>query len=203
MKIFFDFDSTFIQTETLDQLAFLQGVTAVEEITHQAMEGKLNFHEALVKRLSLLTINAHECSRLIAHLPVSVSIQRHSGWFIQNNQNIYIISGGFKEIIVPIVAPYGISADQVFANNFIDGKLNMNNPLAYADGKTSVIASLTHIDQEFSVMVGDGYTDLQVKRDGAVTRFYAYVENVYRDAIVAEADRTIHSIEDLLESRPF
>ena len=177
MKLFFDFDSTFIQTETLDQLALMQNITSVEGITHQAMEGKLSFHEALVKRLACLNVDEKFFPSLIERLPVSVSVRRHQDWFLKNSEHIYIISGGLKEIIVPIVSPFGIKESHVFANNFMNGKLNESNPLAHAYGKSQVIESLV-IPHERSILIGDGYTDLQVRKDGKVTQFYAYVENL-------------------------
>jgi D-3-phosphoglycerate dehydrogenase len=39
-------------------------------------------------------------------------------FFKQNAHNIYIISNGFKEIIIPIVQEYGIKPEQVLANTF-------------------------------------------------------------------------------------
>jgi hypothetical protein len=37
-------------------------------------------------------------------------------------------------------------------------------------------------------MIGDGYTDLEAKLEGAVDYFIGYTETVYRDNIVERAD---------------
>jgi len=50
-----DMDSTIVTGETLDDLADFVGLkTPVSAITRRAMEGKLNFHEALRERIALL-----------------------------------------------------------------------------------------------------------------------------------------------------
>jgi D-3-phosphoglycerate dehydrogenase len=47
-------------------------------------------------------------------------------------------------------------------------------------------------------MVGDGWTDLEVWLQGAAARFYAYTEVVARPAVLARAERTASSLDDLL-----
>lgn len=50
-----DMDSTIITAETLDEMARAAGVyEAVAALTHQAMNGEVDFHEALYKRVALL-----------------------------------------------------------------------------------------------------------------------------------------------------
>jgi phosphoserine phosphatase len=50
-----DMDSTIAESETLDELAAFAGIKdKVAEITARAMEGKLDFHEALKERVKLL-----------------------------------------------------------------------------------------------------------------------------------------------------
>jgi phosphoserine phosphatase len=50
-----DMDSTMIEQECIDELADMAGVgPRVAEITARAMNGELNFHEALIERVGLL-----------------------------------------------------------------------------------------------------------------------------------------------------
>ena len=50
-----DMDSTMIEQECIDELADMAGVgPRVAAITTRAMNGELNFHEALIERVSLL-----------------------------------------------------------------------------------------------------------------------------------------------------
>ena len=62
--IFFDFDSTFISVETIDEIATLalahdqnkeQKIKEITDITNEAMTGKFDFSVALQKRLELLS----------------------------------------------------------------------------------------------------------------------------------------------------
>ena len=51
----FDFDSTLMDGETLDIIASkLESYEEIQNITHEAMNGKLDFYESLTKRVSFL-----------------------------------------------------------------------------------------------------------------------------------------------------
>ena len=124
-----DFDSTFIRDETLDEIANLllssnriSKNTQVEiaNITSQAMNGELDFRQALKKRIKLLNIHKNDINQVISILSKRVSLS-----FVQNKdyiqaiaESMYIVSGGFKEIIEPIVKAYGIPSKNIFANEF-------------------------------------------------------------------------------------
>ena len=208
MKFFFDFDSTFIQSETLDDLAQIlitQGkcearvLDQIANITSQAMAGGLDFYQSLVARLALLPFEEADLHHLIEVLSdkISHSIAANQAWFLAHAKDTYIISGGFKEIIVPVVARFGIHADHVFANEFREGKLLEDNPLAYSNGKAQVIKELMSDKEGPVVLVGDGYTDYEVKEQGVADYFLAYAENVKRQSVISKADYVIHSFDDL------
>ena len=66
INIIFDFDSTIIQLETIEVLAYfaLNNIRDqntilknIENITFNAMVGKISFDKALISRISLLNIN--------------------------------------------------------------------------------------------------------------------------------------------------
>jgi hypothetical protein len=46
-------------------------------------------------------------------------------------------------------------------------------------------------------MIGDGYTDLEVKLENPKIKFYAYTEVVYRNEIVIQADKVISNLNEL------
>ena len=126
----FDFDSTFTKVEALDVLCdiSLQGnpnresvLHEVQNITNLCMDGKISFRDSLESRLALLHANKSHIPALIEYLKqnVSVSFVRNKAFFTTYSDRVYVISNGFKAFIVPIVEAYGISADHVFANDFI------------------------------------------------------------------------------------
>ena len=125
----FDFDSTFIQVEALDVLCEIiyennsngqQVLSEIQRLTNLGMEGKLSLKESLTQRIELLQANRDHLGSVIEALrhKVSNSVIRNRSFFKQHADDIYIISNGFKEIIIPIVQEYGIKPEHVLANTF-------------------------------------------------------------------------------------
>lgn len=214
MKYFIiDFDSTFIKSEGLDELASFalkdvpKGEVVLEkikEITNKGMTGKIAFAESLRERLKLLKPNKNYVEALGEHLRknISSSILRNKKFFKEYKDSIYIISGGFKEYIIPVVSSYGISEDHIFANTFIfdkDGNYkgyDKANPLAQDDGKVKLVKSLS-LDGDIYV-IGDGYSDYKLKELGVAKKFIAFTENIERDIVSEKADQVISSFDEFL-----
>ena len=209
----FDFDSTFTQVEGLDELAdiALQGhpdqatvVGQIRALTDQGMAGEIGFQESLARRLALLGANERHLAPLIARLKtkVSESIRRNGDFFRQFADRIYVVSSGFREFIEPVVAEFGILPDHVLANTFtFDAVGNITgcdptNVLSRDGGK---IRQLVLLDLDGPVYVlGDGYTDYQIREAGLAHRFYAYTENVARPTVVARADEVLPTFDEFL-----
>ena len=124
-----DFDSTFIRDETLDEIAKITSSSnkktpnihrKIEEITTQAMAGGIDFKDALKKRVNMLKLHKNELDNIVSILKkrVSLSFIKNKKYIQSISNRIYIVSGGFKEIIIPIVKDYGIFPDHIFANEF-------------------------------------------------------------------------------------
>jgi D-3-phosphoglycerate dehydrogenase len=203
---FFDFDSTLINTETLDLIASNKNLSdfeieKIKEITNQAMNGEISFNKALNERLKILKINHNDVFEIKnqIHTKINKSILDNISFFTQNT--CYIISGGFREIIQPIADILKIPFEKVFANNLIFDQqfehfiLDNENPLAHNKGKSHVINQLDF--KENQIMIGDGYTDLEVKLENPKIKFYAYTEVVYRNNIVFQADKVISNLNEL------
>lgn len=214
-KFIIDFDSTFTKVEALDELAniVLKGnknksniEASIIEITRQAMEGELTFDKALSQRLELLSIHQSDIDQLIEILKtkVSDSFIKNKTFLQTHNNQIYIVSGGFKEFILPVVKPYGIREDHVFANDFIFDTnknvigYNTNNLLSQPKGKVNLIESL-HLQGNI-VVIGDGYTDYEIREAGLASAFYLFVENVKREHLYNKADKIIDSLNEILEN---
>lgn len=211
MKIIIDFDSTFSKVEGLDELAAiaLAGksnretvVAEIRRLTDLGMNGEISFGESLNRRIQLLSANRMHIDALIEFLKtkISDSFVKNSEFFKNNAENIYIISGGFREFIVPVAATLGILENHVFANNFtFDGHgsitgVDENNFLARDGGKIKTIKA-ANLNGEICV-IGDGYTDYEIRAAGLATRFYAFTENVRREKVCAVADRVINSFDE-------
>ncbi len=208
-----DFDSTFTQVEGLDELADIalsgqpnrpEVVAAIRALTDRGMSGELKFSESLRQRLALLPARREHIGLLVERLKgkVSESIRRNRGFFEQFPGRVYIVSSGFREFIEPVVAEFGIDADHVLANTFTfdaEGRItgfDATNPLSQDGGK---ILQLRQLDLHGPVYaLGDGYTDYQIREAGLADRFYAFTENVTRDAVVARADEVLPSFDEFL-----
>jgi len=207
-----DFDSTFTQVEALDILAEISHkgknkktvMHQISEITDLGMRGKIDFRDSLHKRLNILKANRLHIDILIKKLKkkVSPSFKRNTEFLTRNSEHIYIISNGFREFIEPIVSEYGIRSDHIFANSFrFDKKGNIigfdeSNVLASNNGKVKQLKKLK-LDGEVLV-IGDGYTDYEIKASGMASKFYAFTENVARTNIVNEADHIAPSLDEFL-----
>ncbi|SNS14450.1 D-3-phosphoglycerate dehydrogenase [Belliella buryatensis] len=212
-KFIIDFDSTFTQVEALDVLGEIslkddpkkvEKLKAIKDITDLGMEGLLNFRESLEKRLEILEANRSQIALLIEALKqrVSKSFQRNKEFLEEHAANIIIISNGFKDFITPIVGEYGIKSENVFANEFIydeSGKIidfNRDNILSKNGGKPETIKNL-NLEGDIYV-IGDGYTDYEIKASGMANKFYAFTENVTRPKVTSKADHIAPSLDEIL-----
>jgi len=211
----FDFDSTLVRIETLEALAELSLAAApdaeerkakIADLTDQAMNGQLGFGEALHQRLSLLGLRREHVETLADRIldEATISVRRNVDFFERNAERIYILSGGFTEVIYPLADRLGISRDHVLANELVyddEGSVtgvNEANPLARENGKPTVINSL-NLERPI-VMIGDGWNDAEVKLSGAADRFYAFTEIVARPKVVEVADAVASSMDELLHA---
>ena len=213
-----DFDSTFIKKEALEELAEIvlknnpeknTILAKIKKITKEGMEGKIGFFEELSKRLNLLNINRRHILLWIKKLrrQITDSIRRNKQFFKKNKNEIYIISGAFKECILPIIKEFGLREDHVFANTFIFNHkgevvgVDTKNPLSQDNGKVKVIRSLKLKGEIY--VVGDGHTDYLIKKFGLASKFIAFTENIAREIVVKKADHIAPNFDEFLYINKF
>ena len=208
-----DFDSTFTKVEAFDVLAGItlrdhpdrvDKIRQVVAITNQGMSGELSFRESLEQRLALIAPERRHLPLLINELKplVSDSFKRNRDFFQNHSKNIFIISNGFREFIEPVVAEYGILPENIFANSFEfddQGKVtgfDRTNPLSANNGKVEQIRRLNLPGDVY--VIGDGYTDYEIKHSGLANKFYAFTENVERSHVTSKADHIAPSLDEFL-----
>ncbi|NGM66169.1 HAD-IB family phosphatase [Sphingobacterium sp. SGR-19] len=208
-----DFDSTFTQVEALDELARIslenhpdrdQIYQQIEDYTNLAMEGKISFRESLTGRVQLLNANKSHLDKLVTHLKkkVSRSFGRNKEFFKKHQDTALIVSGGFKEFITPVVTPYYIQKENIYANTFkFDKEGNIigydeNNPLSDEGGKVKLLNELKLDGRIFGI--GDGYSDFQLKESGLIEKFFAFTENISRKSVTDKADHITPSFDEFL-----
>ena len=208
-----DFDSTFTKVEAFDVLADIslkdhpereERKTQIHQITNQGMDGSISFRESLEQRLNLLAPSRQHLEPLIQLLKgsVSESFKRNKEFFQKYADNIYIISNGFKEFIEPIVTEFGIKPENILANEFrFDEKgkvigFDIDNPLSANGGKVEQLKKLNLPGDVY--VIGDGYTDYEIKHAGLANKFYAFTENVTRENVKSKADHITPSLDEFL-----
>ncbi|MEQ9403702.1 MAG: phosphoglycerate dehydrogenase [Cyclobacteriaceae bacterium] len=211
-----DFDSTFTKVEALDILAEISleddkdkdaTLEKIRHATNRGMSGELSFRESLNERIEVLCAHQDHMSELIESLKkqVSKSFVRNKEFISSYKDNIYIVSNGFKDFIVPIVEQYGIHSENVYANEFTydeTGRItgfDEKNLLSQNGGKPEQIRQL-NLDGDVFVL-GDGYTDYEIKKAGLAHKFYAFTENVKRENVLENADHEAPSLDDFLFSQ--
>jgi len=200
-----DFDSTLVTCESLDELARLslagnpdrrEIMQKLEDITRRGMTGEIAFDESLRQRLKLFAASRSNLAKLARYLQTHISpsaLAAHD-WFARNAERIYIVSGGFEEFIRPVTTQLDIATDHVFANRFLYSGdtvtgFDTTRPTSRAGGKAAQIAALGLPGP--IILIGDGYTDYEVKASGAADEFWAFTETIDRPQVTANADRTI------------
>lgn len=213
MQFVFDFDSTFARSEMLEQLAaiVLEGTAdrrtvlgRIADLTRAAMEGRMSYAESLQTRLALVPARRSDLDTLIARMrdDVTPSFRRNHAFLREHAGSIYIVSSGFREVLLPIAADFGIDASHVFGNTLVFGAngvlsgVDESNPLAHDDGKVAVLRKLKLAGEV--CIVGDGMSDYAVRKAGLASRFYAFTENVRREPVIAVADSEAPSLDEIL-----
>jgi len=206
INLLIDFDSTIIKDESLELLSKISLKDSSDKmkimaITHDAMNGKIGFSNALKKRILLLKAKKDHLKEVIAVIKNSItdSFIQNKEFFKENRSNCYVISGGFIEIICPVLKSFNIPVENIFANNFIyDNEDNIisvddNNPLSRDKGKIEIAKNI--LGQ--NIIIGDGYTDYEIKKFGYAEKFIQFSENINRPVLNSIADYTAYSFNDV------
>ncbi|WP_147126452.1 phosphoserine phosphatase SerB [Shimia ponticola] len=163
-----DMDSTMIQQECIDEMAAYAGIgDKVAEITARAMDGKLDFEEAMLERVGLIkglpVVALQEVfDRQITFMPggkTLVSTMR------ANKAYAALVSGGFTFFTERVGGAMGF--DETRANVLIvDGDVlagDVERPILGREAKVDALKDVTArlgVGPEHALAVGDGANDL-------------------------------------------
>ena len=210
IRFIVDFDSTLVRAETLEVMADLVPDAPkvrgrIRELTDAAMGGRMPFQEALRERLKILHFHRDQLQQVGALLreEVTPSFKRNRAFLAAHAANIYVVSSGFREVILPVVKSLGLRPENVFANTLhfdtqghVDG-VDWQNPLASDGGKVAIVRGLKLAGEV--VAVGDGWSDYELLSAGVAKRFYAFTENVQRQEVISSRGaRAAPSFDEVL-----
>jgi phosphoserine phosphatase len=162
-----DMDSTLIQIEVIDELARLAGVgDQVAAITHRAMNGELDFRQALRERVALLEgLPAEALEQVYRDLPFTpgarnlIRILRRLGF------RTAVISGGFDFFTDRLKVELGLDFAYANALEIVEGKVTGRVTGPVVDGRRKAelleeIAAGEGIALSQVIAIGDGANDL-------------------------------------------
>lgn len=165
----FDFDSTLMDGETIDNLAAAYGVgEKVSEITKQAMEGELDFFESLTKRVSMLKgMSLDSAINVCENLPLMEGAIECVKELKNRGIKVVCFSGGFSLATSFFAKKLGLSADFSNILHVKNGVLSgqVGGDMCFSDSKGVMLLKLQNllsINREETLVVGDGANDLSM-----------------------------------------
>ena len=211
----FDVDSTVVRVEGIDELAAFHGKgAAVAALTRGAMGGSVPFREALRARLALIApTRASLAAFLAAHPPaaqLSPGVARLVAALHARGTHVFLVSGGFRQMITPVAEALGVPPERVFANSILfrdaEGEgagagayagFDEREPTSRDGGKADVVRALVAARGYAPVVVvGDGVTDMQARPPADA--FVGYGGVVAREAVERGADWFVRDFADVL-----
>lgn len=200
-----DCDSTLSSIEGIDELARLAGpgkFEAVEEMTREAMEGRVPINEVMPRRLALINPTramVSQVSRLYVEnvepdATAALARVRAAGW------SPVIVSGGFTDAIRPLAVHLGIARVEAIGLRFDKAGnytgFDSTHPAARNGGKAEIAVKLrAELAAERVAMVGDGVSDLETAP--VVDRFIGFGRYAERARVREGAAVFIRSLADL------
>ena len=196
--VLLDMDSTLIEEEVIDILASYAGKSQIaSEITKKAMAGEMDFNHSLNSRVSLLAgLDESVLMNARKQITFTTGAQALVEQLHKLGHEVGVVSGGFIDVIEPIL--HSLKVDFYRANKLEiqDGKLtgNLVGKIIDGDEKANALqefANLAGVDLQQTVAIGDGANDLKmIQKAGLGIAFNA------KPKVVESADSTI-SFRDL------
>ncbi|XP_074317066.1 phosphoserine phosphatase, chloroplastic [Silene latifolia] len=206
----FDVDSTVCIDEGIDEFAEFCGAgKAVAEWTSRAMNGSVTFQEALAARLSLINPSFSQLQDFLEKNPPSLSpgIADLVKKLKAKNIDVYLVSGGFRQMINPVASILEIPLENIFANQMLFGSsgellgFDENEPTSKSGGKPIAVQRIRKAHGYKTLgMIGDGATDLEARQPGGADLFICYAGVQLREPVAAKADWLVFSFKDLIDS---
>lgn len=209
-NVIFDFDSTLIRFESLELVmtGLLQEdqskIQQIEALTNAGMNGEISFRDSLEARLKVAKPTKAALDAFVAQYcpnALTVGIKELIEQLHQRNVKVWVISGGFSELILPFAEYLGIPASCVFAVNLHWDEKGyfdcLNNDNGFCDSK---VTGATKIQDQLAgktVIVGDGFTDYELYNAGIANEFIAYTEHVQRDKVLSVTKHCAKNTDEL------
>jgi len=204
-----DMDSTIIEQECIDEIADILGIKQkIAEITERAMNGELDFKQALIERVFLLKgVSKADLSKVYEN---QISLQNGAQTLVktmaENGSRCVLVSGGFTFFTSKIKEICGFHIDEANILKFDeDDNLNGEVQLPILDSEAKLNAIKFHcedlsISPFMSLAVGDGANDLKMIKYAGLGIAYRAKEIVSKQA---KYKINIPNLENLLYAQGY
>jgi phosphoserine phosphatase len=165
--VLLDMDSTLIQQEVIDLLADKCGVgEKVAAITESAMRGELDFAQSLTARVKFL---AGADAGILETVKAGITLTPGARTLIRTlhklGHKVGVVSGGFLDVIEPLLQELQIDFYRANRLEIADGKLTGNLLGAIVDKKAKAdalrdFAASENVNLAQTIAIGDGANDL-------------------------------------------
>eukprot|EP01126_Amoeba_proteus_P034554 TRINITY_DN3448_c0_g1_i2.p1 TRINITY_DN3448_c0_g1~~TRINITY_DN3448_c0_g1_i2.p1 ORF type:complete len:179 (+),score=37.62 TRINITY_DN3448_c0_g1_i2:274-810(+) len=169
------------------------------------MNGDIKFEDALKERLAIIQPTIQDIERCISDHPLVLTpnITTLISNLRSRKVDVFLITGGFLQLIQPLLSVLQIPRDHVYSNvlKFTeDGKyggFDEFQPTSRSGGKAKAVAAII---QKYGfrkvVMVGDGVTDMEARPPASL--FIGFGGIVTREKVKQGADHFVTDFSQLI-----
>ena len=200
-----DVDSTFIQQEAIELLAAKANVLAeVSAITDSAMRGELDFEQSLRARVLLLKGLPES---VIVQVQKEISLTDGAEELVNTlhakGHSVALVSGGFIDIIAPMIQNLSIKYYKANKLEIVDGVLTggLIGPIIDRSAKAVALkefATASGVAIENTVAIGDGANDLDMMATAGLSIAFNAKPVVIEAADLAINEPSFRSVIDLI-----
>ena len=167
--VMLDMDSTLIVQEVIDLLAAKAGVAEeVSAITQKAMAGEMDFAQSLQARVSLLAgLNESMLSEVRGEITLTQGAEKLIQTLHSKGHKVGVVSGGFIDIIEPILKELKIDFYRANKLQILNGKLTgkLEGEIIDRAAKLKALVEFAKnegVQMSQTVAIGDGANDLDM-----------------------------------------
>ncbi|WYM88812.1 phosphoserine phosphatase SerB [Methanolobus sp. WCC5] len=205
--VVFDMDSTLIDAETIDELAHAAGVgDKVASITERAMQGELDFSDALFERVRLLRglslKNAHDA---LDKMPFMPGAKELVNYLRSRGYKTAMISGGFTIAAERVGKTLGIdhvvSNELLIDNDSLTGEVR--GPLTEQGSKEHVLEDISRkygIEPEECIVIGDGANDICIFKRARYAIAFNSKPILHEHADVVITEKNLEAVIPVIQS---
>jgi phosphoserine phosphatase len=162
-----DVDSTLINEEVIDVIAAYANVAQeVKEITDLAMRGEIDFKRALSMRVALLEdLPISILEKVSDQITLTTGATELISKLSSENDHVAVVSGGFFEIISPLMQRLGIHRYRANKLESLNGKLtgSTKGPIIDRVAKANYLEELkSELNPFQTIAIGDGANDIDM-----------------------------------------